>query len=181
MRSSVIIKRSFPYLHSMCNLNKFLQQILILYSFVPLNKFSCRCYDTKYTCGTYWENFEWFLICCYYNLPQEGTLEIRYHAAIPNFTALVPLINLWLREICRIRKLSQNDSGLGEKLSSLGKLLLKVASPQLGNISNLKIKGSLIMQNHISDECVNDLSTITLKFHFISSTGKEIISWDTVS
>ena len=56
MRSSVKIKRSFPYLHSMCNLNKFLQQILILYSFVPLNKFSCRCYNTKYAFSTYWEN-----------------------------------------------------------------------------------------------------------------------------
>ena len=93
----------------MCNLNKFLQQILILCSFVPLNKLSCRCYETTYACTTYWKNVNDLLIRCYYNLPREVTLEILCHPAIPDFIALVPFLNKFMAEgDCRIGKLPQS-------------------------------------------------------------------------
>lgn len=102
-----------------------------------------------------------------------------YYPVTPNFIVLMPFINLWLRETCRIIKFSWNGSGLGNNLSSLGKLLLKVVSPQLRNVSNLKIKSLPTNSHDMSDECVKELTTISLKFYFIP-TGKET-SRDVVS
>lgn len=70
------------------------------------------------------------------------------------------------------QKLPQSRFGLKEKLSNPGKLLLKAVYPQLGNISNLKIKKSLDKPNDIPDKCIKDLSKISLKFHLISTGEK---------
>lgn len=102
----------------MCNLNKSLQQILILYSFVLLNKFSCRCYDTKYACTTYWKNVNDFLIGCYYNLPHEMTLEILDHPVVPSFTALVPFVKKFMAKGDLQYQKTTSESGFGEKPSS---------------------------------------------------------------
>ena len=88
------------------------------------------------------EKYEWFLTHYYYNPSQEETSQMVYHPVNPNFIVLVSLINLWLikkknlwlKETCAIRKLHQSEIWPWQKLSSLGKLLLKAASPQLGNI-----------------------------------------------
>lgn len=115
------------------------------------------------------ENNNDFLIHCYYGLPHEVILEILYHPVIPSFTALVSSINVWLKKTGR----------MGEWVWPWWKAKQgREATPESGpsparKHTNLKIKGSFSNPNHISDECVNDLSTISLKFHFISSTGKK--------
>lgn len=141
-----------------------------------LNTFSSVCYNTKHACITYWKRMNdfWSTVIQSISLSDFGNTILACHLQLYSCSALVLLINLWWREgdLCN-QKTTSEWVWPWWKLCNLGKKLVKTASPQLGNISNLKFKGSLLNPNHILDGCAHDLSIIAIKFLSISSAGKE--------
>lgn len=170
--------KNFPICAQYVESRQSLQQILILCSFIPLSFHLAVTIPSTHVLltGKIWMIFDPLL-----SQPISGSdFRNTISTCHPQFYSCGALSKLMAEgDLCN-QKTTSEWVWPWWKLSSLGKLLLKAPSPQLGNISNLKMKGSLTNPSHISDECANDLSTISLKFLFISSTGKET-SWDAVS